>query len=70
MEKVSLRVRELAENQGLNISKLQIKSGLAMTTVRRYWYEEGEQVSLVALAALAKALGVNPGELLGESKDD
>ncbi len=70
MEKVSLRVRELAENQGLNISKLQIKSGLAMTTVRRYWYEEGEQVSLVALAALAKALNVEPSELLGEIKED
>ncbi len=70
MARVSLRVREIAEKQGLNISQLSIKSGLALTTVRRYWRDEDRFVSLSALAALAKALGVKPSELLGEIKDD
>lgn len=33
-----LKVREIAEAQGLNMSQLQRKSGVTMPSVRRYWY--------------------------------
>jgi transcriptional regulator with XRE-family HTH domain len=67
-----LKVRELAEAQGLNMSQLQRKSGVTMPSVRRYWYNtrdgksEGEpihEVDLTVLAAIAAALGVKSRDL-------
>ncbi len=64
-----LRVRELAEERGLNISQLQRQTGLDMGMVRRYWYNEGtkgplHEINLIALGKLAQVLGVHPGELI------
>ena len=70
-----LRLKEIAEAQGLNMSQLQRQSGLTMGVVRRYWYNtanglaEGdplEMVSLTHINRLADVLQVRPGELLGE----
>ena len=70
-----LRLREIAEDQGLNMSQLQRQSGLTMGVVRRYWYNtanglaEGEPLEMVSLQhinRLADILKVRPGELLGE----
>ena len=71
-----LRVKELAEARGLNMSQLQRRSGLTMGMIRRYWYNEGKErqldgVSLSALAKIAHVLGVQPGELIaGEREPD
>src|SRR5262245_49635547 len=68
-----LKVRELAEAQGLNMSQLQRKSGVTMPSVRRYWYNtrdgrsEGEalkEIDLGVLAAIAAVLGVKSRDLL------
>lgn len=68
-----LRVRELAESQGLNMSQLQRASRLTMNMVRRYWYNtaDGKQagpalaeVRLDALESLAHVLSVSPGDLI------
>ncbi len=59
-----LRLKELAEERGLNMSQLQRRSGLTMGMVRRYWLNETGEVSLEALDRLAALLDVNPGELL------
>ena len=70
-----LRLKEIAEAQGLNMSQLQRQSGLTMGVVRRYWYNtanglaEGdplEMVSLQHINRLAEVLKVRPGELLDE----
>lgn len=67
-----LKVRELAEAQGVNMSQLQRKSGVTMPSVRRYWYNtkdgkaEGpplSEVNLTVLAAMAAALGVKSRDL-------
>lgn len=67
-----LRVRAIAEQQGLNMSQLQRKSGVTMPSVRRYWYNtkdgksEGQplrEVDLTVLAAIAAALGVKARDL-------
>lgn len=72
-----LRVREIAEDQGLNMSQLQRQSGLTMGVVRRYWYNtanglaEGDALEMVSLAhinKIADTLKVEPGELLGEQE--
>ena len=75
-----LRVREIAEAQGYNMSQLQRQSGVTMPSIRRYWYNtrdgkaSGEplrEVDLVVLEAIARVLGVGVRELFtnGESQD-
>ncbi len=59
-----LRLHEVAEQHGLNMSQLQRQSGLTMGMIRRYWYYETTEVNLEALDKLAELLGVTPGELL------
>jgi transcriptional regulator with XRE-family HTH domain len=70
-----LRVRELAEAQGMNISQLQRRADITMGTARRYWYgtrdgrEDGEpleELNLPVLRAIAAVLGVSARDLLGE----
>ncbi len=74
-----LRLREVAEAQGFNMSLLQRQSGLTMGVVRRYWYNtanglaEGEPLEMVSLQhinRLAEVLKVRPGELLEEETDE
>jgi transcriptional regulator with XRE-family HTH domain len=75
-----LRVREIAEARGLNMSRLQRQSGVTMPSVRRYWYntrdgksigEPLREVDLVVLEAIARVLGVGVRDLFtnGESQD-
>jgi hypothetical protein len=71
---VSLRVKELAESQGLRLAQLQREARLSVTTARRYWYSSRSglardagtlsEVNLAALGAIAALLQVAPGELL------
>ncbi len=70
-----LRLKELAEERGFNISQMQRQSGLDMGMVRRYWYNQGRtgplnEVNLEALAKLAQVLGVKPGDLLTDEETE
>lgn len=65
---LKLRVKEIAEVQGLNRNKLQLKSGVTLPLLTRYWNNTTTEVKLDALEKIAKALGVEPGELF-ESKE-
>ncbi len=70
-----LRLKELAEPRGLNISQLQRRSGLDLGMVRRYWHNEGTkgpltEINLVALGRLAEVLGVHPGELIAPDEEE
>lgn len=71
-----LRVRELAEARGLNMSQLQRASQLTMNMVRRYWYNTADgkergpalaEVRLDALDRLASVLDVAPSDLIGST---
>lgn len=69
-----LRLKDLAEARGLNISQLQHKTGLDIGMVRRYWHNEGTrgqltEVNLEALDKIAEALNVQPGDLLTSSPE-
>ena len=72
-----MRLRQLAEVQGHNISSLSRESKLTLTMIRRYWYntanglENGpalKEISLPALDLLADVLGVDPGDLIERSE--
>lgn len=71
-----LKVQEIASAKGLNISQLQIRVGVAMGTMRRYWYgtrdgkEVGErltEVDLDTLGKIAAVLGTRLTELIDEA---
>ena len=74
-----LRVRELAEARGMNISQLLLQanrlspeSSLSYPTVHALWHNKTKRPDLDTLAAVARALQVEPGELIGsgDPKDD
>lgn len=71
-----LKVRELAQAQDLNMSQLQLRAGVAMGTVRRYWYgtkngkESGQpltEVDLDILSRIAKVLDARLVDLIEEA---
>ena len=64
-----LRIKELAEKQGISQSLLQRKAGVTMPQLRRYWNNESESVVLDALSRIAKVLGVKPGDLIVEDDE-
>ena len=60
-----LRVRELAEQQGLNITTLSRKAELAYSTTHALWHGEVSQLNLKTLDRVAVALGVRVSDLFG-----
>jgi DNA-binding Xre family transcriptional regulator len=65
-----LRVKEIAEARDLNRNQLQLRSGVTLPLLTRYWNNNTTEVKLDALEKIAHALGVKPGELLISDKDD
>jgi DNA-binding Xre family transcriptional regulator len=72
MMALEVQVREIALEKGFrNISELQRKTGLTYPQTARLWQGGSmEMVSLRALAAIAKALGVSAKDLLVETPDE
>src|SRR5262245_48786549 len=60
---VRLRIKELAEQQGLNRSQLQRRSGVTLPMLYRYWDNNTESVHLRSMERLAKVLGVQVRDL-------
>lgn len=65
---VKLVIKEVAEQQGLNQSQLQIKSGVTPALMNRYWRSRTESVTLEELAKIARALGVRTGDLIADEE--
>ena len=61
-----LRVKELADERGLNRNQLQLKSGVTLPLLNRYWNNETGSVTLDALERIARALGVKATDLIEE----
>jgi DNA-binding Xre family transcriptional regulator len=59
-----LRINEVAQERGINQSQLQIKSGVTLPLLSRYWRNRTDSVNLDAIEKIARALGVKPGELI------
>ena len=69
-----LRVRELAEARGWNMSQLQKLTSLTMPTIRRYWYNTADgkagsdkpllEINIVALEAFARVFGISARDLI------
>lgn len=59
------RLREIAEPQRWTARKLALETGLAYNTVWGIWRNKTRRADLDTLEALAKALKINPNELIG-----
>lgn len=61
-----LRVKELAEAQGLDIAKLARRADLGYGTVHALWNGTTASPGLKTLAAIAQVLGVRTGDLISD----
>ena len=66
---VRLKVKEIAEQQGLNISPLSRKSDVGLRTVRRLWHDPYRHVDFYVLERIAKALEVPVTSLIEDVPD-
>lgn len=73
---IRLRIREVAEEKGINLSQLARRADLGMTTARRIWFGTGDgrengpplqYVSLDTLERIARVLEVAPNDLLTQA---
>jgi DNA-binding Xre family transcriptional regulator len=67
--KTRLRVKEVANEKGISLTKLSQRSEVAYNTVRRIWREPYTDVTISTLQRLADVLGVNVNDLLESVPD-
>ena len=70
MKMIRLRVKEVAESQGLNLSRLSRRADVDLKTVQRIWHEPTKEISTATLDKLARALGVEASDLLESVSGD
>lgn len=61
---VRLRVKEIAEQKGYNMSSLARKADIGFSTVKRIFQDPYREVTTTTLEKLAKALGVPTADLI------
>ncbi|MBO0780503.1 MAG: helix-turn-helix transcriptional regulator [Ktedonobacteraceae bacterium] len=67
---VRLRIKDIAEKRQLNRYQLQMRAGVTMPLLSRYWNNRTESVNLEALGKIAHALGVSVHELFADNEED
>ncbi len=76
---IRLKIREIAETRGLNISSFQREAKIPMSTARRLWYSTGDGkengpalklVNLDIIERIAEFFEVDLGDLLESEKQD
>ncbi len=65
-----LRIREIAESKGINMSKLSRIADVNFNTIRAIWHTPQRDVSLAVLIKVAHALKVNVNDLYEEIPDE
>ncbi len=66
-----LRVKEIAQSQGYNISTLSRKADVPLITVRRIWNNPRYRIRLDTLERIADVLGVGVSDLIEDvDKED
>ena len=67
---IRLRVKELAEQKGFNISSLSRKADVGFSTVKRIFRDPYKEVTTTTLEKLARALGVPTADLIEDVPDE
>ena len=68
--RLRLRVKEIAKERSMSMTKLHIKSEVAYSTVRRLFRDPFGEVTTTTINRLANALGVPPTHLLEDAPDE
>ena len=66
---VKLQIKDIAQRQNLNRSQLQMKAGITMPLLNRYWNNQTTSVNLEALGKLARALNVSVRDLFADHEE-
>lgn len=66
---VRLRVREIAEQRGMSMSKLSRISDVNYKTIQQIWRDPYQGINTKTLERIAKALGVATSELIEDVPD-
>jgi putative transcriptional regulator len=61
---VHVRLREVLETRGLSQTDLQLRTGLAYSTVNDLFHDKVRRIELATLDTLCRALQCEPGDLL------
>ena len=67
---IRLKIREIAESRGINMSKLSRMSDVSYNTIRSIWDDENRDVAISVLDRIAKALKVSVSDLYEVLPDD
>lgn len=65
-----LRVKEVAEEKGFNRNQLQLKCGVTLPVLTRYWKNDTESITLRFIDQIALALGVKSTDLLEDVAEE
>ena len=66
---IKLRVREVAESKGYNMSSLSRAADISFTTIKRLWTKPYSGANINTLSKIAKVLDVSISELTEEVPD-
>ena len=61
---VRLRVKEVAESKGYNMSTLSRAADVPFISIKRVWRNPYYEIKLATLGKIARALGVSTSELI------
>lgn len=65
-----LRIKEVAQAKGYDMSKLSRATDISFNTIRRLWHNPLEGANVQTLARIAKVLDVTVNDLIEEVPDD
>ncbi len=64
-----LRIKEVAESKGYNMSTLSREANVPFITIKRAWKNPQYEIKLATLHKIAQTLGVTTSELLEDIPD-
>ena len=65
-----LKIREVAESKGYNMSTLSRDSDVPFNTIRRAWRNPQYEIKLATLHKIARTLGVSTSDLIEDIPDN
>ncbi|MGH2497023.1 MAG: helix-turn-helix domain-containing protein [Ktedonobacteraceae bacterium] len=65
-----LKIREIAESKGYNMSTLSRDSDVPFNTIRRAWRNPQYEIKLATLHKIAQTLGVATSDLIEDIPDN
>lgn len=64
-----LKIKEIAESKGYNMSTLSRASDVPFNTIRRAWKNPHYEIKLATLHKISKTLGVSTSDLIEDIPD-